>query len=72
MLREAFADRLRQPMKARETRTVSTVRLVLVGLKDRDVAARGRGNTEGLSDAELQRMLQAMVKQRRESITLFE
>ena len=72
MLRQAFADRLKQAIKAREMRTVSTIRLILAGLKDRDIAARGRGNAEGLSDAEIQRMLQAMIKQRRESITLFE
>ena len=72
MLRQAFTDRLKQAMKAREMRTVSTIRLILAGLKDRDIAARGRGNSEGLSDTEIQRMLQAMIKQRRESITLFE
>ena len=72
MLRQAFTDRLKQAMKAREMRTVSTIRLILAGLKDRDIAARGRGNVESLSDAEIQRMLQAMIKQRRESITLFE
>ena len=72
MLREAFVDRLKQAMKAREIRTVSTIRLILAALKDRDVAARGRGNAEGLSDAEIQRMLQAMIKQRRESIRLYE
>ena len=72
MLRQAFTDRLRQAVKARETLVVSTIRLILAGLKDRDIAARGRGNAEGLSDAEIQRMLQAMIKQRRESITLYQ
>jgi len=72
MLRQAFTDRLKQAMKAREMRTVSTIRLILAGLKDRDIAARGRGNVESLSDAEIQRMLQAMIKQRRDSIALFE
>ena len=72
MLRQAFTDRLKQAMKARETLVVSTIRLILAGLKDRDIAARGRGNAEGLSDAEIQRMLQAMIKQRRESITLYQ
>ena len=72
MLRQAFTDRLKQAMKAREMRTVSTIRLILAGLKDRDIAARGRGNSEGLSDTEIQRMLQAMIKQRRDSIALFE
>ena len=72
MLRQALADRLKQSMKARQTRTVSTVRLILAELKARDIVARGRGKAEGLSDAEIQRMLQAMIKQRRESIALYE
>jgi hypothetical protein len=46
--------------------------LILAGLKERDVAARGQGNLDGLSDAEIQRMLQAMIKQRRESIALYQ
>src|ERR1700730_329476 len=72
MLREAFADRLKQAMKARDARTVSTVRLMLAALKERDVAARGGGNVEGVAEAEIQQMLQAMIKQRRESIALYE
>jgi hypothetical protein len=72
MLRRAFRDRLKEAMKARDSRTVSTVRLILAGLKERDVAARGQGNLDGLSDAEIQRMLQAMIKQRRESIALYQ
>ena len=72
MLRQAFTDRLKQALKARDARTVSTTRLILAGLKDRDIAVRGQGRTEGLSEAEIQRMLQAMIKQRRESIALYE
>jgi uncharacterized protein YqeY len=63
MLRQAFTDRLKQAMKAREMRTVSTIRLISAELKDRDVAARGRGNVGGIPDVEIQRMLQAMIKQ---------
>jgi uncharacterized protein len=72
MLRDAFADRLKQAMKARDAGTVSAVRLILAGLKERDVAARGEGRPEGLSDADIGRMLQGMIRQRRESIALFE
>ena len=72
MLREAFAERLKSAMKARDPRTVSTVRLILAGLKERDVAARGEGNAAGLADPEIARLLQSMIKQRRESIALFE
>ena len=71
MLRQAFRDRLKEAMKARDSRTVSTVRLILAGLKERDVAQRGQGNPDGLSESEIQRMLQAMMKQRRESIALY-
>ena len=72
MLRQAFTDRLKQALKAGDARTLSTTRLILAGLKDRDIAARGQGNAEGISEAEIQRMLQAMIKQRRESIALYE
>ena len=72
MLRQAFRDRLKEAMKARDSRTVSTVRLMIAGLKERDVAARGQGNPDGISEAEIQRMLQAMIKQRRESIALYQ
>jgi uncharacterized protein YqeY len=58
-------------MRAKDTRTLSTVRLVLTGLKERDVAARGAGNPAGIADSEILRMLQGMVKQRRESIALY-
>jgi uncharacterized protein len=72
MLRQAFADRLKAAMKARDVPTISTVRMMIAGLKDRDIAARTEGKTAGLPDAEICRMLQAMIKQRRESIALYE
>ena len=71
MLREAFTERLKTAMRAKDSRTVSTVRLMLAALKDRDIAARGGGNQEGIPEAEIQRLLQSMVKQRRESIALY-
>ena len=72
MLREDFTERLKAAMRAKDTRTLSTVRLVIAGLKDRDVAARGAGNPDGIADPEILRMLQGMVKQRRESIALYQ
>ncbi len=72
MLREAFTERLRRAMKAKDARTVSTLRLVLAELKQRDVAARGQGHGEGIAEPEIGRMLQAMIKQRRDAIALYE
>ena len=72
MLRQRFTDALKEAMKAREELTVSTVRLVIARLKEQDIEARGRGKSEGIGDAEIQQMLQGMIKQRRDSIVLYE
>src|SRR6516225_7697862 len=72
MLRQAFTQRLREAMKARDSRTISTVRMILAEVKERDVAVRGQGNSDGIPDDDARRMLQAMIKQRRESVVLYE
>jgi uncharacterized protein YqeY len=72
MLRQRLSDALKAAMLGRDTRTVSTVRLILAALKDRDIAARPRGVADGIADDEILQMLQSMMKQRRESIALYE
>lgn len=72
MLRQELNDALKEAMKAREARAVSTVRLILAALKDRDIAARSSGNMDGLSDPEILELLKTMIRQRRESIQTFE
>lgn len=51
---------------------MSTLRLILAALKDRDIAARTNGLAEGISDDDVLLMLQTMVRQRQESISLYE
>src|ERR1700676_2452759 len=72
MLREAITERMKTALRAKDTRTLSTVRLIMAALKDRDIAARGTANPGEIPDSEILRMLQGMVKQRRESIVLYE
>ena len=72
MLRNQLNDALKDAMRARDQRRVSTLRMVLAKLKDSDIAARGSGNTEGIGEDEIKRMLQGMIKQRRDSIALYE
>jgi uncharacterized protein YqeY len=72
MLRQRLNDALKAAMLSRDARTVSTVRLILAALKDRDIAARPRGMADGVPDEEILQMLQSMMKQRRESIALYE
>src|SRR5512134_2685508 len=72
MLREKFKDALKDAMKSRNERATATLRLITAALKDRDIAARGRGKMDGIDEAEILSMLQTMIKQRRESIEHFE
>ncbi|MCH2395405.1 MULTISPECIES: GatB/YqeY domain-containing protein [Oceanibaculum] len=72
MLRQRLNESLKEAMKARDVRAVSTLRLILAALKDRDICARGRGNADGIDEAEIQQMLQSMVKQRHDSIEMYE
>ena len=72
MLRERLREDLKISMKAKEARKVATLRLILAALKDRDIAARGEGNEEGISEENILAMLSTMVRQRRDAITLYE
>jgi len=70
-LREQFTTALKESMKAGQQRRVSTVRMILAALKERDIDARGKGNPNGIEDGDIQRMLQGLIKQRREAIELY-
>ncbi|MGO4727925.1 MULTISPECIES: GatB/YqeY domain-containing protein [unclassified Inquilinus] len=72
MLRTQFTDTLKTAMKARDERTLSTVRMIIAALKTKDIDARGKGNMDGIPDEEILSLLQTMVKQRRESIALYQ
>lgn len=71
-LRTQFNDSLKDAMRAKDQRAVSTIRMILAGLKDRDIEARGRGVTDGIDEAGILSMLQGMVKQRTESAAMYE
>ncbi len=72
MLRSRLTDTLKTAMKARDERRVSTVRMILAKLKERDIDARGAGNMEGIGEDDMLGMLQGMIKQRRESAELYD
>ncbi len=72
MLREELNDALKTAMKARDERTTQTLRMVLAGLKDKDIAARTKGVTTGIGDDEARTVMQNMVRQRRDSIVMYE
>ena len=71
MLREELNDSLKQAIKSKEDCAVATIRLILAALKDRDIALRSTGNSDGISDNEIHQLLQTMVKQRLDSSNLY-
>lgn len=72
MLREELAAALASTIETKDARAVSTIRLILAALKDRDVAARNKGNGQGIDESELLQILRTMITQRRESIETYE
>ncbi len=72
MLRARLNDDLKQALKAQDKTALATLRLILAALKDRDIAARGKGNCDGISDDEILELLQKMVRQRRDSIEAYQ
>ena len=72
MLRDELSGSLKEAMKAKDEQKVSTLRLILAALKDRDIAARGKGQSEPVSETEILEMLTKMIRQRRDSIKMYE
>jgi uncharacterized protein YqeY len=71
-LRTQITDAMKDAMRAKDDATLGAVRLVMAELKKRDIDARPRGLTDGIPDEEILSMMQSMIKQRRESITMYE
>ncbi|NKB55555.1 MAG: GatB/YqeY domain-containing protein [Alphaproteobacteria bacterium] len=72
MLRNVLSESLKEAMRAKDKCATATLRLVLAALKDRDIAARADGKKTEVDDTEVLSMLETMVKQRRESIKMYE
>src|SRR5712691_3086298 len=71
MLRDDINKALIEAQKAKNERAVSTLRMVNAALKNADIEARGGGKPP-LTDAEVLPLLQKMIKQRQESVELYQ
>ena len=70
MLRYDLQNALKEAMKEKNMPVVSAVRMIIAGLKEKDVEARGKGK-EKAEDSELLAMMQTMIKQRNESVKIY-
>lgn len=71
MLRDAINNAVKDAMRAKDERKLSTLRMVNSTLKNADIEARGQGKPP-LADADILGVLQKMIKQRQESVELYE
>ena len=72
MLRDKLNEALKEAMRAGDAPARDTVRLILAKLKEVDIAQRTEANREGVGDDKILSMLQGMIKQRNESIQLYQ
>ena len=70
MLRDDINKALTEAQKAKNERSVSTLRMVNSTLKNADIEARG-ASKPALGDAEVLAILQKMIKQRQESVEMY-
>jgi uncharacterized protein len=71
VLRDEINTALKDAMKARDERRVSTLRLINAALQNADIEAQGRGKS-ALSDEEILGLLQKLIKQRQEAVELYD
>ena len=72
MLREQIKEALKTAMLAKDNQKTSTLRLILAAIKDRDIASRGTGKDGTISNDDILQLLQSMIKQRKESIDMYQ
>ena len=70
-LREKINEQFNAALKNKNKTLVSTLRLVLAGIKDRDIANRTNEKKEEINDLEIIKVLRKMKKQRQESSDLY-
>ncbi|ACM27151.1 GatB/YqeY domain-containing protein [Agrobacterium sp. SHOUNA12C] len=70
MIRETLSNAQKDAMRAKDAARLSTVRLILAAIKDKDIANRGLAK-EQASDDEILQLLAKMIKQREESVKMY-
>ena len=71
LLRNDIENKLRISLKEKNKTRISTLRLILATIKDRDIAARSKDNKDGIKDEDIKQLLKKMIKQRSESIDVY-
>lgn len=71
-MRDRINAEMKQAMRDKDRDRLATIRLINAAIKDRDIAARSEGNTDGIKDEDILAVLAKMVKQRLDSAKIYE
>lgn len=71
-MREKITAAMKAAMLDKEADRLATLRLINAAIKDRDIALRGEGNSEGVDDEAILGILAKMVKQRQDSVQQYD
>ena len=71
-LREKINQQFNFALKNKNKNLISTLRLILAAIKERDISNRKDGKKEEVKDQEIIKVLQKMKKQRQDSASLYE
>jgi len=70
-LREKINEQFNIALKSKNKTLISTLRLVLAAIKERDIANRTKEKKEAVKDEEIIKVLRKMKKQRQDSVDLY-
>ena len=70
-IRKKIEADLQLALKEKNKITISTLRLIIAGIKDKDIAFRSKDNKEGIKEDDIKQLLKKMIKQRNESIEIY-
>ena len=70
-IRKKIETDLQLALKEKNRIAVSTLRLIIAGIKDKDIAFRSKDNKEGIKEDDIKQLLKKMIKQRNESIEIY-
>tara|TARA_B100001027_G_scaffold80949_1_gene55444 strand:+ start:71 stop:532 length:462 start_codon:yes stop_codon:yes gene_type:complete len=71
-LKERIETEYKNALKAKDKTKISTYRLILSSIKDLDISNRSGPNKKETDDEDVKKLLKKMVKQRAESIDIYE
>ena len=70
-IRKKIETDLQLALKEKNRITISTLRLIIAGIKDKDIVFRSKDNKEGIKEDDIKQLLKKMIKQRNESIEIY-